>query len=61
MVTRAQEIVAAAFADYAIWQDKWSEDLEEIDNPLELATIYNHMMSGIDIDLAKAMAKIDCQ
>lgn len=54
---QGSEIMAQAFDAYAAWESRWSEDLEEIDDPLMLATIYTYMMDGIGIDLAKVMAQ----
>lgn len=51
------ELMAQALDAYAAWESRWSEDLEEIDCIHERAAIYSHMVDGIDIDLAKAMAR----
>ena len=53
------EIAAQAFDAYAAWEHKWSEDLEGFDDPYERASAYSHMRGGIDIDLAKDMARAE--
>lgn len=51
------EIAEQAWDAYGVWETRWEDDLEGIDEPLERTRIYAHMVDGIDIDLAKAMAR----
>lgn len=54
------EILCQCFDAYGQWKDRWSEDLEELDDDYEaVAAVYSYMMDGIDIDLAKAMVRVD--
>jgi hypothetical protein len=54
------EILCQCFDAYAQWKDRWSEDLEELEDDYEaIVSTYSYMMDGIDIDLAKARVKRD--
>ena len=55
------EIMAQAFDAYSAWEYRWGDDLEGVESIIERATIYSYMSDGIDIDLAKTMARMDCE
>jgi len=55
------EIAAQCFDAYAAFESRWEEDLEGIDDIYERATIYGLVMDGVDIDLAKMMARHEMQ
>lgn len=55
------EVEAQAWDAYAAWERRWSEDLEEVEDVLERTRVYSYMSDGIDVDLAKAMAKSDAR
>lgn len=54
------EIAAQAFEKFSAWEERWSEDLVDIEIT-DRATIYGYMMNGIDIDSAKIMVAVDAR
>lgn len=59
-MTQREKIEIEAWAKFEAWLERWREDLYDLDI-YERATVYGHMGAGIDIDAAKAMARLDCQ
>jgi hypothetical protein len=52
------EIAAQAFDKFDTWMARWPDDLVDLDTH-ERAIVYGHMRAGVDIDSAKAMARVE--